>query len=241
MYIQTVEKYLFLVLLLCIGSSTMAQNSRTYLSAPKKVSDLQFIENIELTPTDRSTHTIAGASSINIPSTDTLSSDSFDERNHEIESLASIQFKYAQLLNIEVESTSPVSLYRFVDQWWETPYQYGGSTSSGIDCSAFSAKLQDELFQYHLPRTAQEQYSMCNMIDSANARQGDLVFFSTTRKSISHVGVYLANGYFVHASTSMGVIISNLDEAYYHKRFRGFGRFNPEAEKNSTAEEITSE
>jgi hypothetical protein len=53
--------------------------------------------------------------------------------------------------------------------------------------------------------------------------------------------VYLANGFFVHASTSMGVIISHLDEAYYHKRFRGFGRFNPAAEKPLTEEEITSE
>jgi lipoprotein Spr len=239
MRIQTIEKYILLGLLLSIGPSTLAQNNRSYLSAPKKVSDLQFIEDIQLTPTNRATHTIPGASSNIVPSTDTQSLVSFNK--NDIESLSPFQFKYAQLLNIEVELTQPASLYRFIDQWWETPYQYGGSTLSGIDCSAFSAKLQAELYQYHLPRTAKEQYSMCAMIDSANAKQGDLVFFSTTRKSISHVGVYLANGYFVHASTSLGVTISHLSETYYQKRFRGFGRFNPTAEKPLTVEEITSE
>jgi lipoprotein Spr len=74
-----------------------------------------------------------------------------------------------------------------------------------------------------LSRTARSQYQECDKIKKENLREGDLVFFKTHR-GVSHVGVYLANGYFTHASTSNGVMISSLDEEYYSKRYIGGGR-----------------
>ena len=70
---------------------------------------------------------------------------------------------------------------------------------------------------------SRDQYNVCDKIPFEEINQGDLVFFNT-RGGVSHVGVYLANGYFVHASCNNGVFISSLNEGYYHKRFISAGR-----------------
>jgi len=142
-----------------------------------------------------------------------------------IESCSSLQFKYAQLLNTEVESVSNAALYNFIDEWWETRYRYGGSTKTGIDCSAFAGTLLNKVFSINTPRTARAQYSVCEKVEKENLKEGDLVFFNT-RGGVSHVGVYLANGYFTHASVGNGVTISNLDEAYYSRKFISGGRMS---------------
>ena len=144
--------------------------------------------------------------------------------NTTIENSLSIQFKYALLLNREVEYISNVKLYQFIEDWWETKYRYGGSSKKGIDCSAFSGLLFTSVFDVNIPRTARDQYDACSKVDKSNMAEGDLVFFNT-RGGISHVGVYLGDGYFVHASTSNGVTINNLDsDEYYQKRFISAGR-----------------
>ena len=143
--------------------------------------------------------------------------------NISIESCSSLQFKYAQILNTEVESVGNSLLYNFIEEWWETRYRYGGSTKAGIDCSAFAGTLLNKVFNINTPRTARAQYSVCDKIEKENLKEGDLVFFNT-RGGISHVGVYLANGYFTHASVGNGVTISSLDETYYSKKFISGGR-----------------
>ena len=140
-----------------------------------------------------------------------------------IEDISSLQFKYAQLLDRNVEDVKNISLYRFIDEWWETRYQYGGTTKTGIDCSAFTGMLMNTVFDVKLPRTAREQYNASSKASKDNLLEGDLVFFNTIR-GVSHVGVYLGDGYFVHASRNSGVIISNLDEPYYNSRFIGAGK-----------------
>jgi lipoprotein Spr len=70
---------------------------------------------------------------------------------------------------------------------------------------------------------AKDQYAASKKLERAEMKEGDLVFFNT-RGGVSHVGVYLTNGYFVHSSTKYGVIISNLNEGYYKQRFIGAGR-----------------
>ena len=134
-----------------------------------------------------------------------------------------LQFKYAEILNRDVESLTNLSLFSFIDEWWGTRYRYGGTTKKGIDCSSFTGLLMNNVFGLNLPRTAREQYAACTRLTKDEMAEGDLVFFNT-RGGVSHVGVYLGDGYFVHSSCSSGVTISNLDEAYYHKRFIAGGR-----------------
>ena len=141
-----------------------------------------------------------------------------------IEDLGSLQIKYAQLLDVEIEKTSNKQLYEFIEDWVDTKYRFGGSTKSGIDCSGFSGMLFKEVYQKHLPRMASEQFKVCEKINKEELTEGDLVFFNT-RGGVSHVGVYLMNDFFIHSSTKEGVVISSLNEDYYHRRFIGGGRF----------------
>ena len=136
---------------------------------------------------------------------------------------SSLQFKYAQLLNRNVELVTNTSLIGFIDDWWGTRYRYGGTTKKGIDCSSFTGLLMGSVFGFALPRTARQQYALCSKLKKDDMLEGDLVFFNT-RGGVSHVGVYLGDGYFVHSCSSSGVRINNLDESYYSRKFIGGGR-----------------
>ena len=133
------------------------------------------------------------------------------------------QAKYALMLDVAIESIKNTSLYQFIENWYGTRYRYGGTTKKGIDCSAFTDKLISAVYSLVLPRTAREQYKFCEHISKDDLLEGDLVFFKMKR-GVSHVGVYLANGHFVHSSRSKGVMISSLDNSYYAKRFVSGGR-----------------
>ena len=140
---------------------------------------------------------------------------------------SSLQFKYAQVLNRNVELVTNTSLIGFIDDWWGTKYKYGGTTKRGIDCSSFTGLLMGSVFGFALPRTAKEQYSVCTKLSKDDMLEGDLVFFNT-RGGVSHVGVYLGDGYFVHSSSSAGVTINSLNESYYSRKFIGGGRIENE-------------
>ena len=140
-----------------------------------------------------------------------------------IERLTGIQFKYAMMLNVDVESLKNLSLLGLIDRWFGVRYKMGGTTKKGIDCSALTSTLLLAIYGLELPRTARQQYNATEHIYKEDLKQGDLVFFNT-HGGVSHVGVYIANNYFVHASSSHGVTISNLDEAYYARRFICGGR-----------------
>ncbi len=146
-----------------------------------------------------------------------------DEESVSIESFNSLQFKYAQLLDVDVEAVTNLILLKEIEKWLGTRYRYGGATDKGIDCSAYTGTLVHNVFGLILPRTARDQYANCIKLDKEELQQGDLVFFNT-RGGISHVGLYLGNGYFTHASTSIGVTISNLSETYWSKKFLSGGR-----------------
>lgn len=99
------------------------------------------------------------------------------------------------------------------------PYRLGGATVKGIDCSAFVRKMYS-FFDISLPRTAREQSAVGVRIDRSKLEEGDLVFFRT-RKPIGHVGIYIGNNEFVHASyKGKSVRIDNLDQPYFQKRFQ---------------------
>jgi cell wall-associated NlpC family hydrolase len=144
-----------------------------------------------------------------------------------IESCSALQFKYAQRMDIDVEAITNIKLYEAVENWWATRYCYGGTTKRGIDCSALTGALVSQGFGITLPRTARAQYAECQKISKDNLIEGDLVFFNT-RGGVSHVGLYLGNNYFVHASVHAGVTISSLNDSYYSKKFIGGGRMKGE-------------
>lgn len=140
-----------------------------------------------------------------------------------IEKCTALQFKYALLMDVEVETLTNFALLNFIEEWWATRYRYGGTDKKGIDCSSFTGKLQQDVYKNTMPRTAREQYQVCDKVSLANLQEGDLVFFNT-RGGVSHVGVYVGNNCFVHSSTNSGVTISSLTDDYYSKRFISGGR-----------------
>jgi hypothetical protein len=139
-----------------------------------------------------------------------------------VEKLSALQYKYAMMLKVDVESLKNVSLLGFIEDWFGTKYRYGGTTKKGIDCSALTGALLLAVYGFNLPRTARQQYDATEHISKDELKEGDLVFFNT-HGGVSHVGVYLENNYFVEASTH-GVKISSLDDRYYSKRFICGGR-----------------
>lgn len=108
-------------------------------------------------------------------------------------------------------------------KYLDTPYKYGGNTSNGIDCSAFTQKIYSKTFSITLLRSAHEQYTEGEPVDEINdLKFGDLVFFNTRRGiKPGHVGIYIGDHLFAHASLSNGVIVSSIDDSYYEKRFMG--------------------
>lgn len=109
-------------------------------------------------------------------------------------------------------------LQQVYQRWRGVPYQFGGESEQGIDCSAFTQTMYQEAFGMELPRSTYEQVLLGREIDRSELRPGDLVFFRTGR-STRHNGVYVGNGKFAHASSSVGVTISSLDNVYWRSRY----------------------
>lgn len=104
------------------------------------------------------------------------------------------------------------------------PYKTGGTSSSGWDCSGFVSAMYRRYLSTYLPRTTGAQYAKSVTVRGSRSRPGDLVFFKIKSSKPSHVGIYIGDSQFIHASTSRGVIISRLDERYYRSSFAGFRR-----------------
>lgn len=110
------------------------------------------------------------------------------------------------------------SVLQAAERWLGTPYRYGGSSQSGVDCSAFVQAVYNTV-NYRLPRTSAEQAGIGETVDLREAQPGDLLFFNTSGGGVSHVGILVGGDQFVHASTSSGVTVSSLNEAYYNRHF----------------------
>ena len=136
-----------------------------------------------------------------------------------------LQLKYSIQMDIAVEEINNIPLLQKIDEWWGTPYALGGSSKRGVDCSYFTLDVMNAIYNTNLKRTAAEQYTQSEKIDWSDLKEGDLIFFKTDgSRSISHVGIYMTNNKFAHASTSQGVTISDLSEPYWQKRLYSLGR-----------------
>ena len=122
-----------------------------------------------------------------------------------------------------------------VVKYLNTPYEYGGDSKSGIDCSAFTQKVYGDCLSYQLPRTVSEQYDVGSRVNGMKDLQfGDLIFFNTSKyRKPGHVGIYLGDDLFAHSSASKGVIVSSLNMEYYVSRYMGARRI-----KNVSAKDV---
>ncbi len=111
--------------------------------------------------------------------------------------------------------------------WLGTPYKFGGTSNKAIDCSGWTQRIFIECADILLPRTAREQVTVGRKITFNNLEFGDLIFFHTySRKFASHVGIYLGDNLFAHASSRFGVTVSSLQSTYYKNRFIGGRRLS---------------
>lgn len=134
--------------------------------------------------------------------------------------------KYAALLDITGLEIKELALYAFIDDWLGVKYKYGGTTKNGVDCSGFTNLLYNNVFKKELPRSSSDIAAVAKSVAKKELSEGDFVFFSIRSNKVDHVGIYLANNRFVHASTSKGVIISSLEHPYYAKHFKKGGRID---------------
>jgi cell wall-associated NlpC family hydrolase len=188
-----------------------------------------FLDNIEVTPGSVVTSKQKSSSA----TTRNMGSENAKPKTTDplfnVQNASYLQLKYSVLIGVPVDRLNNISLLDEIDKWWGTKYCLGGSTENCLDCSAFTQILYRDVYNNSLPRTAQEQYNASQKVEVGQLQEADLVFFHTTGKhgkSITHVGIYLQNNKFVHAATSGGVMISDLNDKYWQPKFRGAGRLH---------------
>lgn len=111
-----------------------------------------------------------------------------------------------------------------ISRWLGTPYMYGGTTTVGVDCSGLALNVYRVVYNINLERVTVNMAQRTRRITRNQLREGDLLFFKIDNPRVSHVGIYISNNKFVHASTSRGVIISDITDDYYIRRFAFGGR-----------------
>ena len=134
-------------------------------------------------------------------------------------SLGSAHKSNCSKLGVNASSTDNARLYSECASWLGASYKYGGTTKSGVDCSGFVYMVYKAVFGKTLTRQSAGMLTdNCTKITKNQLREGDLVFFRTDGKKSStpnHVGIYLKENKFIHASTSKGVVVSDLLQSYY--------------------------
>lgn len=220
-------KYGWLIMLMALAATSCSTQRKSVAAAPSKASNRaaagspRFIENISIKPADSSRHYSMGNANKERytagPSVHTGSS---------VEVSDPLQFKYSILLDSPVEELTDGKMISFIEDWYGTRYKYGGNDKNGVDCSAFAQTFILSMYGLMLPRTSVQQYQHSKRLRKEELEEGDLVFFKTRgrKAGISHVGVYLRNNKFVHASTSGGVMINDIGDGYYSAHYAGAGR-----------------
>ncbi len=133
---------------------------------------------------------------------------------------------YFSNLSLSVKKADNPSLYYEIFKWIGTGYRWGGSSKTGADCSGFVRTIYEGVYGKLFPGTSRSFFDNCREVPSDAIAEGDLVFFRINSSQITHVGIYLQYGKFAHASTSKGVIISDLSDPYFHKYFYKAARYD---------------
>ncbi len=126
--------------------------------------------------------------------------------------------------NASISNLDQAKIMREISKMMGVSYKLGGVDENGIDCSAYTMMVFRNSIGKQLPRSSSEQYKLGVPVQSDDLKFGDLVFFNTTGETASHVGIYLGDDLFAHASVSLGVTISSLESYYYKQRYNGARR-----------------
>lgn len=132
---------------------------------------------------------------------------------------ANVKKKYASMMEVSTKKLHNTRLYNFINEWEGVKYRNGGLSKSGVDCSGLVHLLYKEVYSKDIPRNTSQQINIIKRKFEGSLREGDLVFFDYDNKKFSHVGVFLQNGYYVHASTRKGVMVQKLKDPYTYKYF----------------------
>ncbi len=138
--------------------------------------------------------------------------------------LDSNDVNYFYEMGLQLDSCSYTPLYNEMCNWLGTSYKYAGNSNKGIDCSGLVKAVFGKIFNLPLSGGSSDIFPLTIPIEKEHLLEGDLVFFKIAKNRISHVGIYLSNNKFIHASVKLGVIISDLNESYYKKYFYAAGR-----------------
>lgn len=132
---------------------------------------------------------------------------------------------YSESLGYQLEGNENPLLLMEVDAWLGVPYKYGGCTRKGTDCSCLIGNIYRTVYGVDLPRTSLGISEAAKKVSKNKLQEGDLIFFKTSgNNKVSHVGLHISKGYFVHASSSRGVMINHLTDSYYEKHYAFSGR-----------------
>ena len=229
--------HLFGLLILLASCSTLKNLSfplnigkQVVVSETKKTPrTMEFLEDISVTPGKITINNASNAVETEKPAVINKNYEMMPVNLSDIEKANWLQIKYSLKMDIAVEEIKNIPLLQKIDEWWGTPYVLGGNSKNGVDCSYFTLDVMRDIYKVNLKRTAAEQYEQSVKIEWNNLKEGDLIFFKTEgRRRISHVGIYLANNKFAHASTSQGVTIGDLTDPYWQRRLYSLGRTSPQ-------------
>jgi probable lipoprotein NlpC len=131
---------------------------------------------------------------------------------------------YSQKLGVKLNGNEDLNLLESMISWKGTPYRYGGSSKKGTDCSGFVTSVYNEVYGKQLQRSSKDMVKDVKYVSKKEMKAGDILFFKINGKSISHVGIYIADNKFIHASTKSGVVVNDLSQEYYVKTFYKAGR-----------------
>lgn len=126
--------------------------------------------------------------------------------------------------NPAIKPLDQSKMMREISRYMGVPYVHGGTSTDGLDCSGYTMLVYKNSVGKLLPRSAAEQAKVGRGVRLEDLKFGDLIFFNTTGEPNSHVGIYIGDDLFAHASVTLGVTISSLQSSYYEKRFEGAKR-----------------
>jgi len=133
---------------------------------------------------------------------------------------------YSDKLGVNFNGSENPALLKCLTEWMGVPYKYGGFSKQGTDCSGMVMSVFEEVYNIKLYRSSAGQIKNVKEIHKNELKTGDLVFFKINNDSVSHVGIYLGENKFIHATTKNGVMVDDLDEDYYKKYYFTSGRVN---------------